>query len=57
MSSKTFDLSLIVPFITRVNFQRCLMSIKNQNFKGRFEILFINDCSKDNSLNIVKKLN
>ena len=56
MSSKTFDLSLIVPFYNaEKNFHRCLMSIKNQNFKGRFEILFINDCSKDNSLNIVKK--
>ena len=33
---------------------RFLKSIQNQNFRD-IEILLINDCSKDNSINIIEK--
>lgn len=57
MKSKTLDLSLIVPFYNvGENFYKCLKSIKIQKFKGNAEVIFINDCSKDNSLKIINKI-
>ena len=48
-------ISIIVPvYNTEKYLKRCLNSIVNQNFKD-IEIIIINDCSHDNSLNIIKE--
>lgn len=48
-------ISIIIPvYNTEKYLKRCLNSIINQNFK-EIEIIIINDCSTDNSLEIIKK--
>lgn len=48
-------ISIIVPvYNTGQYLERCLNSVINQNFK-EIEIIIINDCSTDNSLDIIKK--
>lgn len=48
-------ISVIVPvYNTEKYLKKCLESIINQNFQD-IEIIIINDCSTDNSLNIIKE--
>ena len=47
-------ISVIVPVYNGEHFiNKCLNSILNQTFKD-FELIFIDDCSQDNTLNILK---
>lgn len=49
------DLSIIVPVYNVEKYlSRCLDSIFSQDFKGDFEVIAVNDGSKDNSLEILK---
>ena len=48
------DLSIIVPVYNVENYlNRCLDSIFNQNFSGSFEVIAVEDCSSDKSLEIL----
>lgn len=51
------DVSIILPvYNTERYLEDCLRSLVNQNYdKNKYEILAINDCSKDNSLKILNK--
>lgn len=50
------DVSFIIPlYNSELYISRCLNSIIEQPFKGNFEIIVINDCSTDKSLNIVEQ--
>lgn len=54
--NKNIDLSLIVPVYNDELFlDACLTSIFLQKTKYKYEVICINDGSKDNSLNILKK--
>ena len=53
--SKNIFFTIIIPcYNSEETIQRCIKSVLIQNFK-RIEILVINDCSKDGTLNILKK--
>ena len=48
-------ISVIIPIYNTQNYlEKCLDSVINQTFKD-IEIICVNDCSKDNSLEILKK--
>ncbi|MDU3526247.1 glycosyltransferase family 2 protein [Clostridium sp.] len=50
------EFSIIVPvYNIQVYIEECLMSIRNQDIKD-IEIICVNDCSTDNSLNILNKI-
>jgi glycosyltransferase involved in cell wall biosynthesis len=50
------DLSVVIPVYNVEGYlSRCLDSIFNQNFKGNFEVIAVDDGSTDNSLEILKK--
>ena len=50
------EISIIIPVYNGADFiKRCYNSIKNQTFKD-FEIIFVDDESKDNSLEILREL-
>ena len=50
-------ISVIIPiYNTGQYLEKCLLSVINQSFKD-IEIICINDCSTDNSLQILKKIN
>jgi glycosyltransferase involved in cell wall biosynthesis len=47
--------SVIIPFFNAAKtLKNCLESLENQDFGEKFEIIMINDCSKDNSLKVIK---
>ncbi|WP_297277203.1 glycosyltransferase family 2 protein [uncultured Brachyspira sp.] len=49
--------SIIIPIYNAEKYlEECLNSVINQTFK-EIEIICINDCSKDNSINIIKNIN
>lgn len=51
-----FDISVIIPTYNVESFiEETLLSLKNQTFQGSFEVIVIDDCSTDNTLNIVKE--
>ena len=51
-----YEISVIIPLYNGCKFvDRCIKSVLNQKYKN-VEILVIDDCSKDNSLEIVRKL-
>ena len=54
---QNFFISVIIPvFNTQKYIGRCLRSLKNQSIsKNSYEIIVIDDCSSDFSLNEVKK--
>ena len=53
--NKNPKISIISPIYNREKYLlRFLISIQNQNFNN-LEIIFIDDCSKDNSVNVIKK--
>ena len=50
------EISIVIPVYNGADFiKRCYNSIKNQTFKD-YEIIFVDDESKDNSLEILKEL-
>ena len=50
-------ISVIIPvYNAQDGIKRCVDSLLNQSFKN-FEIILLNDGSKDNSLNILKNMN
>lgn len=52
----SYSLSLIVPIYNAENYiEKCIISICEQTLE-KFEIILIDDCSPDNSLNIAKKI-
>jgi len=54
--TKNPEISVVIPVFNTENFvHRAILSIQNQNFSD-FEIIIINDCSTDNSFNILSKL-
>ena len=51
-----FNVSIIIPvFNGETHIKNCINSIIDQDFKDKFEIIFINDASTDKSLEIIKK--
>lgn len=54
---KNFFISIIIPVYNNEKYiGRCLRSLKNQSIsKNLFEIIIVDDCSNDNSLNEIKK--
>ncbi len=51
-----YFISIIIPFFNSEKFiYNCINSINKQTFKKKIEVIFINDCSKDNSLKILEK--
>ena len=55
--AKKFLISIIIPVFNNEKYiGRCLRSLKNQSIsKNLFEIIIVDDCSSDNSLNEIKK--
>ena len=52
MEGLSFLVSIIVPVYNVENYvERCLLSLLNQTYKN-LEILIVNDCSTDSSLEI-----
>ncbi len=52
-----FDVSVIVPVYGVENYvEKCAASLKDQNFKGRYEVLFIDDGGKDRSVEIINNV-
>ena len=54
---KNYKISVIIPVYNSEKYiGRCLRSLKRQSLnKKNYEIIIINDCSKDNSMNEIKK--
>lgn len=53
-----YDLSIIIPIFNAEKYiKRCLDSIYNQKTKYTFEVICVDDCSHDNSINIIKSIN
>jgi len=54
---KNYKISVIIPIYNSEKYiGRCLRSLKRQSLnKKNYEIIIINDCSKDNSMNEIKK--
>ena len=55
------NLSIVIPVYNSENIleelvTRIYQSLKKKNFQGKFEIILINDCSKDNSWEKIKDL-
>lgn len=49
-----FDVTIIVPvYGVAAYIERCALSLLNQNFGGRYEVLFVDDGSPDNSVEII----
>ena len=50
------EISIIVPvFNASFSLPKCIQSIKDQTFLEPFETIFVDDCSSDNSLEIIKE--
>lgn len=50
------DISVIIPAYNAEKYiDKCLDRLLNQTFKGKYEIIIVNDGSKDNTLKILKK--
>ena len=51
-----YDLSLIIPVYNSQSYlEQCILSLINQETQYKYQLIFVNDGSKDNSLNILKK--
>ncbi|MBQ8430434.1 MAG: glycosyltransferase family 2 protein [Clostridia bacterium] len=56
MNNENLKCSVVIPVYNAENFiETTLRSVVNQTIKD-IEIICVNDCSKDNSVNIIKKL-
>ena len=52
---KDFHVSLIIPFYnSERDIINCIDTIKNQDIKDKIEIIFVDDCSKDRTAEIIK---
>lgn len=50
------DISVIVPALNEENFiEKCLVSLKNQDFDGKYEIIVADGGSKDRTVQIAKR--
>ena len=55
--SKAYDVTIGIPVYNEEHYiQRCLDSALNQQFQGIIEILILDDCGTDTSMNIVRKM-
>ena len=51
-----YDLSLIILVYNSQSYlEQCILSLINQETQYKYQLIFVNDGSKDNSLNILKK--
>ena len=56
--AKLPSVSVIIPFFNAEAYlNKCLKSLSDQDIKEPFEVLMINDCSRDNSLKIIENFN
>ena len=57
MEKKKIDVSIIVPVYNVEKYlKKCLDSLVNQHYdKKKYEICIINDCSTDNSINVIRE--
>ena len=54
---KTIDLSIIIPvYNAALSIERCLTSIFKQDTQYTYEVILIDDGSRDDSVNIIKKI-
>ena len=52
---KDFHVSLIIPFYnSEKDITSCIDTIKNQDINDKIEIIFVDDCSKDSTAEIIK---
>jgi len=55
---ENYAISVIIPFYnSRKDILNCLNTLKNQDIKKKFEIIFVDDCSSDNTSDEIKKSN
>ena len=55
---ENYAISVIVPFFnSKKDVLNCLETLKNQDIKEKIEIIFIDDCSSDETSSIIKKSN
>lgn len=53
-----FIFSIIIPLYNQEKYiEKCVKSALNQDFKGKYEVIVVNDGSTDNSEEILKKIN
>ena len=53
--TNNFSVSLIIPFYnSKKDIAKCIETIKSQDMEEKVEIIFIDDCSQDNSAQIIK---
>lgn len=51
------DISIIIPVYNVERYiERCVKSVINQAYKGEVECIIVNDCTPDNSINIIKEV-
>jgi len=56
-NSKQYLMTIIIPVYNTQNYiEKCFLSILNQSIFNKIEIIFVDDCSTDNSLNILIEL-
>ena len=56
LKENTLDVSIVIPVYNAKKYlEECLDSILNQNTNYKYEVICVNDGSKDNSLSILKK--
>ena len=52
-----YDVSVIVPvYGVAAYVEKCAISLRDQKFNGRYEVLFVDDGGKDNSVEIINKV-
>ena len=52
-----YKISVIIPIYNSSKFiKRCINTLAKQDFKMAFEIIFVDDASKDNSIDLIKKI-
>ena len=55
---ENYAISVIVPFFnSKKDILNCIETLKNQDIKEKIEIIFVDDCSSDDTSSIVKKSN
>jgi len=57
MSGSTYITVIVPVFNAEQHIEKCINSLLNQSFKKNFEIILIDDASKDKSVELIKKFN